>query len=91
MNKAFFSFDNIHLGGEHATHPIARFSSRLAALRTPSLESVLRTSLRLSQSAPCGLVLLVAFRYEKGGHAPRGALPANSKTAHSAASNWFLG
>ena len=59
MNTAFFAFEDVHLDGEHATRPIARFSSRLAAL------------------------LLVAG----GGHAPRRALPANSKTAHSGASN----
>lgn len=32
MKTAFFTFDKVHLEGEHATHPIARFSSRLAAL-----------------------------------------------------------
>lgn len=54
------SFDCDHLNGEPATHPRAWLARRLAVLRTPSVESALRASLRLSQSAPGGLVLLVA-------------------------------
>jgi hypothetical protein len=59
MNAEYSASIDVHQLGETATHPIARFSSRLTAL------------------------LLVAG----GSPAPRRALPADSKTAHSDASN----
>ena len=46
--------------GETATHRSAPLARSLAVLRTPSLEFALRASLRLFQSAPGGLVLLLA-------------------------------
>lgn len=56
-----FDFARLHRIGETATHPIATLARPLAALRTPSLESALRASLRLFQSAPGGLVQLLAI------------------------------
>ncbi|OYY93749.1 MAG: hypothetical protein B7Y41_09760 [Hydrogenophilales bacterium 28-61-23] len=59
MYSTFRAFDDVHHLGETATQPIARFSSRLAAL--------------LLLAGPGPLRHL--------------ALPAGSKTAHSAAFN----
>ena len=76
MNIEFFLFDNLHHSGEPATHPIARFSGRLAAFLFVALKDSdpLRAKARVES-------------YAGNGHAPHHALPDSPKTVHSNASN----
>ncbi|MDP2433233.1 MAG: hypothetical protein Q8O33_14575, partial [Pseudomonadota bacterium] len=68
-----------HQSGDAATHPIARFSSRLAALL---LMKLLSEGLSRQKTAAKSLLILAG-----PGPLRRRALPADSKTAHSGAFN----
>ncbi len=76
MSIEFHCHANLYLMGENATHSIARFSGRLAALLFVALKDSdpLRAKARVES-------------YAGKGHAPHRALPDNPKTAHSNASN----
>ena len=79
MDIKFLSHVRLHLAGENATHPIARFSGRLAALLFVA-GSGHAPRARRGQA--------VAVKPLKRQQPRSRALPDNPKTAHSDTSNY---